>query len=57
MEQEIKAMQEREMMLYPTLFFKDQLVRLEAVADESGEAVAKLVRKAIDAFLAEKRAA
>jgi hypothetical protein len=40
----------REKELYPTLFYKDQLAHLEAIANETGEPVAALVRAAIDAY-------
>jgi predicted DNA-binding protein len=39
------------------LYFKDQLARLESMADETGNSVARLVREAIDTFLCEKRTA
>jgi hypothetical protein len=55
MERETTMPQDRETLLYPSLYFKDQLARLESMADETGYSVARLVREAIDTFLSERR--
>ena len=57
MERETTMPRDRETLLYPSLYFKDQLARLESIADETGDSVARLVREAIDTFLGEKRTA
>jgi hypothetical protein len=54
MEQETTMPRDRETLFYPTLFFKDQLAQLESMADQTGDSIARLVRKAIDTFLSEK---
>jgi hypothetical protein len=50
----IPADAQRELILYPALLFKDQLGRLETLAEQRGEAVAALIRSAVDDYLFRK---
>jgi hypothetical protein len=54
---QMQAGADRETLLYPTLIYKDQLAQLQTVSDQNGEAMAKLIRLAIDAYLARERPA
>jgi hypothetical protein len=46
---------ERGLLLYPVLLFRDQLFELEALASQRGEAVAAMIRSAVDAYLCQMR--